>query len=135
MSLKYMGVPNRCPHGEYEDRCKLCDLQRQIDDRNIEIGGLKKDIIRLQDEVKYLRYRSQSSDDQLHQIAQFLGGDATNVVNPECDRTIAGFVKQEFNRLKNEIKHLAEKLADCNLTIDNLLREWKSEHDLYDKGE
>lgn len=30
MSLKYMGVPNRCRHAEYEDKCELCKRDREI---------------------------------------------------------------------------------------------------------
>ena len=29
MTLRYMGVPDRCPHGEYEDRqCDKCEIER-----------------------------------------------------------------------------------------------------------
>ena len=32
MSLAYMGVPDRCEHGEYQDRkCPLCELERLRD--------------------------------------------------------------------------------------------------------
>ena len=29
MSLKHMGVPDRCPHGEYADKpCDKCEIER-----------------------------------------------------------------------------------------------------------
>jgi hypothetical protein len=45
MSLRYMGVPDRCHHGNYEDRCQLCERDKKIASLEAEIERLRAAIL------------------------------------------------------------------------------------------
>ena len=65
------------------------------------------EIRQLYENLKYQRLRNASADDQFHAIAKYFGGkDATNVESGE--KTIAGLVKQECDKLKEALQDLID---------------------------
>ena len=61
MSLKYMGVPSYCPHGEYEDKpcdkCEIDRLQLALNQSETECGHLTADLGEAREMIERLRAR------------------------------------------------------------------------------
>jgi len=58
----------------------------------------------VQAEIERLQAKVRSCEDQLVAIADYLGGDARDVVGD--DKTIAGLVKERIERLQAEVQQL-----------------------------
>lgn len=85
------------------------------------------EIRQLHENLKYQRLRNASADDQFHAIAKYFGGkDATNVETGE--KTIAGLVRQECDRLKDLLRRClphVEVYGNLRAEIEAALAKWE----------